>query len=464
MEDLENRNSIFLAERFKEMISSGKSLYFDSDEMEQIVEYFFYIIEIELLEKAIEYAISLFPYLPVFRLYKAQKYILQLEFESAKKEMDDIEAHFPPFPDLFIEKAFLVEMTGSDEDDVVHLLEKAYELDKKNTDVLFYLAYENVKRSEIETALIYVFQLLEIDESYNEQFFAFSHFFEEEENYKDAFFFYQTITERFPLIKGGWFGLGITYSWLNQHEEAIKNFELAISLDENMPAAHFNMGNSYFELQKYEKALDEYFTTLNLDGMDFNTMTAIADCYFLLAQYDEAMEYYRMALDVCPNHNDAIMGIITILNQQGKDYEIRAFMEKAFEAAPQNFELLFNYLDTIEDAQEKQELLYTLFDSTLKHIENKNDFFEFFTRYCCENQMVEFGISIIIKNIDLEDIAKMADYYLAALYYTSNNYEKGNFHLTNGMMVNFEGISIFLTLSAVLKEIPHITEIIDHIS
>ena len=448
-----------LAKRFQKMMSSGDIVYFDQDDLIDIIDFYLYEFEMDYAEQAIDYAISFYPEQSLFRLQKVKKLILEFEFEEAKEELQYVEDQYLPSVEFYVEKIFLTRIIYPDTD-ISDLLQKAFTLDPRNPDVHFFYAYEAVKNRDIEKALTHIYIVLEEDDEFEEQFYAFSFLFEEQELFEDAYHFYKAITEKYPLMKAAWFGLGLSCNWLECHQEAIDNYQLAISLDDNMSSAYFNIGNSYYELKQYENALTQYKIAYEIDEWDVNFVNSIADCYTMLNQYEEAKKYYNIALNIYPTSTDAIRGIISILEQFGKNEEIPAFTEKVFMEAPQNFELLFEVLDFYSD-KEKIEKLEQLFQLTFIQINEKKAFFNLFILYCCRYKWYDYGITILEKYFDLEIIADEISYYFSALYYLNGNYPLGNEYLSQALSRFYAGYEDFLNLDPALKNNEDIMMLID---
>lgn len=459
MEEFDNQDIIKLTEDFKEMIEAGESRYFDSDEMELIIDDFFREFEFEWAGKAIEYAISLFPSISFFRILKVKKLILELRINDAEKELLDIELNFPPTPEFYLEKVLLIRMTGSDED-TFNLLEKAYLLDNEDPEIHFMLAYEYLKKKDLIKAINFASFALKEEEAFDDQLFTFSYLFEETKQYEDALFFYTAIAEKFPLLKGGWFGLGLAYSWLSEFQEAIQAYELVLSLDPGMATAHFNMANSYYEMKDFDSALEHYQASFAIDNLDYNSLTGIGDCYISMGLQDEALIYYHKAIELNPNHQDAIMGIISILQLAGKMQEAQVFIDKIFSTSPQSFELLFSVIDNY-DPEEQIKQLDKLFLLTVEQIENKEDFFLYFVTHCCMNELYHYGFHIINNYKEYANIGKMVSYYLAAFSYLEGNIATGNQFLQDALLLNYDDYQSFLMLDPLLSTFSEILDLIE---
>ena len=61
-EDLGNEDINELLEKFEDCLSTGQGCFFDSDELLEVIDYFFAVNEVSKTKSAIELALQLYPY------------------------------------------------------------------------------------------------------------------------------------------------------------------------------------------------------------------------------------------------------------------------------------------------------------------------------------------------------------------------------------------------------------------
>jgi tetratricopeptide (TPR) repeat protein len=438
--------------------------YFDSMEMEMIIEELMQDFDFQYLTIAIDHAVAQFPHESQFRLYRVKKYILEFQVENAEKELAEIESSFPPSADIYIEKAFLSNMTNKKKEKTIKWLNKALALEPNDPDIHFLLGQEFVKKNDILTAIKHVSEALRADSFFAEHLFAYSYLFEELEKPVEGIEFFTILTEEFPFLGATWFGLGFTLSWCNRFEEAIDAYQLAITCDGEIPASHFNMANAFFELKNYDKALHHYFEAYTLDNEDFYALTNIGDCYAVQKWFDESLEYYFKALEINPTHNEAVLGAVNAYFELGKVAEARAFTLNAFEKNPQNVELIFSVVSFFED-EEAAAFLNLLTELTLKHLDESDHFFFFIAQFCIYNQLHEVGAELMeaflfSKFVKIEVRAKMF-YYLAALHFLNEDMAKGSSCLCDALTMNYEWHQHFMELSPLLETYSEVLKLIE---
>ena len=469
MDYLDNSENKDLVSDFIHCMDHHSSQYFDSIEMETIIEELMQVFDFHYLSLAIEHAISQFPTDPLFRLYRVKKYMLEFQTEMAEKELDEIERSFPPSADIYIEKVFLSNMTNKKNDKTIKWLNKALVLEPDDPDIHFLLGQEYIRKNDVLTAIKHVSFAIKIEPVVGENLFAYSYLFEELDKPVEGVEFFTILTEEYPFLGAAWFGLGFTLSWNNRFEEAIDAYNFAMTCDGEIPAAHFNIANAYFELKNYDKALHHYFEAYNIDKEDFYALTNIGDCYAVQKWFEESLEYYFKALTINPTHNEAVLGVVNALCELGKVEEARSFALNVFEKNTQNIELIFSVVSFFEDfpfdEDSKNTLLFNLTELTLKHLEHSDHFFYFIVQFCIYNKLYEVGIEMIERflysqYVSLEVREKMF-YYLAALYFLNEDISQGTNYLCEALTMKYAWHEHFMQLSPLLEAYPEILKLIE---
>jgi tetratricopeptide (TPR) repeat protein len=455
----ENDNQ--LVKEFKTAVDANIERYYDSQEYEIIIEELISEFDFEYLDIALQKAIELYPMQSPFRLYKVKSHILKFELDLAEEELARIENDFEPTPEFYMEKVYLSNILNKHEENI-KWLKKALDLAPNEPDIHFLLGFELLKRKQLEESLEHVIFALQNDISFEEQLSIYSFLFEEEKWYDEALHFYTALTEEFPFAGATWFGLGLSYSWLDRFEDSIEAYKLALTCDNEIGTAYFNIGNAYFEMKHFENAIEYYELAHDIDHADFHSLSNIADCYMMLKEEEKALDYYRKTLDINPNHNEAIIGIANVLKKRDQDDEAILFIEKAFANTPQDMDLLFMAL-TFYAEDNQTEALLRLIDLTLKQLEDYDEFFKYFTNFCVANEFLETGFFMIQFYSHELDVAKrpaMMDYYYAAFSYLTDREEFGKPILEDALTMAYDLHDEFLAISSLLEDNEEIQHLI----
>ena len=71
-EDFEGQDFEDVLKRFEDMLTSGTSAFFDADELEDIIDYYFQWLNYDMVKKALDFALKQFPYSSSIKIKQAQ--------------------------------------------------------------------------------------------------------------------------------------------------------------------------------------------------------------------------------------------------------------------------------------------------------------------------------------------------------------------------------------------------------
>lgn len=112
----------------------------------------------------------------------------------------------------------------------------------------------------------------------------------------------------------------ISFKFLGNIEEAIKNLSKAIEVDKKYIRSYIILGEIYVYLKKYGDAASCYEKIIKIDNKNSDAYFNLGQIYFELKKYKEACEFYKMALELGCMHADEIK----------KKLEVAAETSKAF--------------------------------------------------------------------------------------------------------------------------------------
>ena len=446
-----------LVKDFKNKIRNSTNDYFDDDEIESVILYAMRSFDFTLADQAIEYAIKAFPSDSYFRILKVRRYMIEFDTENAEKELNTIGKMFAPTSEYYLQKALLMKM--KDENcDITPVLRKAELLDPESPELLYMLASENLRAGNIKKAFSYTERAIMADPSMEEQIFSFSLLFDDAKNIEKAVEFFTMLTNRFPLSKEAWSALAFAYSANNEHEKSIEANQYVLSIDNNLPTVYYNIGNSYFELEQYDNALENYKAAYELDDKDFFALTCMGDCYYVKNDIEKAMDCYQRARNINPEFMNAITGILSILNDEGKHEETTVFIEHLFNSGVQSVGILFTVLSFYK-AELEPEKMKQLFNVAYEHAPEKPLFFSMFAQFCCHCEEYELGINLLSDYLDEE--FPNNPYYMAAFHYLNQNFAEGAKYLQIALLTNYENVEMFMQLDPVLSTYNEIVDMIN---
>lgn len=448
-----------LVDDFKEMVDEGTNHFFDSDDLAIIASELIAGFDFQYADAAIEHGNSLYPDDISFKILRVRRLMMGLQIDEAGQELRKLEEAYPPSAALYMEKAFYIKISGSDEDAYPYI-KKAYDMTPDDPWINFELGSELIRMADYDRGLELVAFALEHDETLDEQLFTLSYIFEDDRPEKDAVVFFTRLTDMFPLNKSAWFALGLAFSWSQEYQQSIEAYLNVISLDDSASTAYFNIGNAYYELQDFPQAMHYYHETYRIDDHDFHALTGIGDCLYQMNRNEEALQYYYKTLDIIPDDPDALMGVVACLKECGRNDEAEVFIEQVFARNPQGFDMMFGVMPFFHEEVQLEKLKH-FFNMTFSKITAKEEFMTLFTVYCTTKpEYYALGIEVLEEYLDNEEVASVVSYHLAALHYLSGNHHFAENYLKTALLINYEGHKMFLSLHPDLSSYTDIQRLI----
>ncbi len=132
-----------------------------------------------------------------------------------------------------------------------------------------------------------------------------SNFFDEEK-YEKSIEFYLKALDHYPDDPDILCSIGIAYSWLDDNENTIKYYNLALQADpsQHIPSILPNIVRFYFNTDDYEKALLFLKQIKTIDQDDDEFLNIAGNVYFMNDLFTEAIAMYNKAIALHPDNED----------------------------------------------------------------------------------------------------------------------------------------------------------------
>ncbi|MDR1113251.1 MAG: tetratricopeptide repeat protein [Bacteroidales bacterium] len=481
----EDREQKVLMDKFKKSIKEDKVTYFDSVELEMIIEGFLEIEDFDYLEKALHKAITLFPKHEYFRILSIKFHLINMNIHQAKAELAEYEWDFGPSVEFYKEKVICAKMEGeakSGETNRISLLNKALKLDNSDAETHFMLVSEYLSVADVNNAVDHAVRVMELDPETRFQVQEYSLLCEQTEQYEVALRFFKQMVDRFPLSKDCWQGYALALAWNEQYDEALDANEYVLSIDPDTPDAYFNKGKIYFDRQDFPAAINALLHAYDLDKTDSNVLLNIACCYELMELPDKAVEYYNRVKLLYPANVKANLGIINQLCEEGKFNEARTFMEHQLHSGDVAPELIFRAVDVLLDENmpmpededneehveemdiEREEENYEMIGDYLKiALYSSNDrerFLSQFAQFCCYSGRSRIGTKLfeaLMTDDKLNTFQNpLWNYVYAGLLLTSGLLDQGLHYLEQALCAEPHEIGLLISIN---HELLHIEEV-----
>jgi tetratricopeptide (TPR) repeat protein len=144
----------------------------------------------------------------------------------------------------------------------------------------------------------------------------------------------RTFLEKNPESIEGWYNLGYALSEIDENEDAVKAYDEALAIDNNIFEIWFNKGSVLYEERDFEKAKECYEKALELNPDDPEAWNNLGNCYSRLAEGKKAIEAYTRAVALKPDYAEAFYNKANAHFIEEEDERAIAYAELAVQLNP----------------------------------------------------------------------------------------------------------------------------------
>jgi tetratricopeptide (TPR) repeat protein len=198
-----------------------------------------------------------------------------------------------------------------------------------------------------------------------------------------------------------------------------------MELDDPTSFALLRVGKCYEKLGNLEKALKFYLKTVHEDPLLDKAWIAITDFYIRRKNYQKALYYVNKAIGIDNENKLYWKRYATINNALHFHEEAEEGYRKAVEFGDNHLDTWLFWSDTLQFLGEHESAVKTLLDATESYPE--------------EHEI---------------------EYRLAGFYFTSNEPDKGMFHLSNGLRLSYKNHTLLEDFFPVIFHTAQVQEVV----
>ncbi len=335
-----------LINRFEESLSTGQYIFLDTEELEDIIQYYFSRPDFKSAEAAIQLALTRYPTDEVFLIYKAQNLNYTNQPEKALELLVSLEEKGMENADIHLTKAAIYS-SQKEHQSAIREYQKAMKQTRENRGELYAeIAFEYESISQFDTASDYLmkaYRTMPLDESL---LYEIGYCCDLAGLHDKAVQFFESVLDESPYNYVAWFNLGLVYSAMELFEKAIEAFEYAIAIEPKFIPAYYSKANVLESMELFAQAIVTYKQIFDYEQPEAIALYYIADCYEKLKQFEKAIDFYRQALEKEPELPDAWMGLGICLHELNDNTEALQVMKHSLEIEPENHEYWYILADT----------------------------------------------------------------------------------------------------------------------
>ncbi|MCF6171774.1 MAG: tetratricopeptide repeat protein [Bacteroidales bacterium] len=425
-----------LVKRFESMLNEGQQVYFDADEFDAIIDFYFDKQAAAKADTAIKTALQLFPSATSFKIRKARLLAFQKEYYEALELLNQIELIEVANEEVYTSKAEIYSLMNKHEL-AIQEYEKSLAFVDFPEEVFSNIAFEYESLNDYPNAIEYLKKALELNPESENMLHEVSFFFEISGKEEDGIIYLNEFLDNNPYSKVAWFNLGIFYNSLELFEKAIESYEFTLAIDEEYSAAYFNIANAYSGLELYEKAIQYYEETFRFELPEAISYFYIGESYESMENLEQAMFYYEKALETDEKLAEAWAGKGRLFIRQGNDKTAIKHYERAIGIMPFNGDFKYE-LAIVFMRNSKFNKSAALFREI---VENDPQMIEAWINYsvCISlKDDVEKAIDIIEEGLKENKDNASLWYRLAGYLYKTGKVQQAYYYMETAMKLNFE--------------------------
>jgi tetratricopeptide (TPR) repeat protein len=322
--------------RFKKMVKTDTSKYFDVSEVEGIVNHFLEDGKIKLARKAVKAGLRLHPSSVSIKICQAQVLMHEGKLEECLGLLSMIEKIEANNPDLFLTKGGAFNLLG-DVSKAVEAFEKALAMPIDELDeTLYNIGISFGQSGETALAIKYLERAFEDNPKNEIVLYELGYYCDKDSRFEDSIAYYDKYLDIDPFNHSVWYNIGITYNRMGMFEKAIEAYDFSLVLNEDFLHAHFNKANALANNNQFEEAIECYLEYLILDKGNDDAYCYLAECYLNTDRYSEALIYYQHAIRLNDSNSSAWYGSGLIMWSEGDLSEAQVFIKKAISLEDDN--------------------------------------------------------------------------------------------------------------------------------
>jgi tetratricopeptide (TPR) repeat protein len=430
--------------KFESMLKTNKVLFFDSEEFEEIILHYLDTGKSNLAKKALKLALEQHPKSTGLKLVQVEMLIYDEKLDLAEKMLNELYAIEPTNEEIYIQKANIFSKRDNHEK-AVELLNEALLFSDDAADVHNLIGMEYLFMDDLENAKESFIKCIEDDFEDQSSLYNVVYCFEFLDQNLEAIEFLQKYIDKNPYSEIAWHQQGRLYYSLKDYENAVRAFEFATYIDEDFLGAFMEKGKALEKLKKYEDAIESYQRTIELNDPTSYALLRIGKCYERLGNKVQALKFYNKTVHEDPLLDKGWIAITDFYIRQKNYTKALDFLVKAIEIDDQNGAYWRRYgaiYKSINNTVETEYGYRKAVEFGDKHLDTWLNWTDIFIN----TKAFDIAAETLLKASELFTDNDQVEYRLAGVNFELNENEKGLFHLSNALRLNYENKSILESL------------------
>ena len=323
----EDREVQSLVQSYERAIQSDRQPYYDVEDLEAIVNYYYDTGSYEQMSAAIQFACVLHPHSLVFKIKSIQLDLATKDFTKAQAKLQQMEGLSDHHVELLIARATLFMHQGKTKK-ALELLDSALERAEDEEEILQQIIDAHLAQGSYQHAINALLRLCELDEQLDDgTIYQLALCFDFLQQYDRALEVFGQFIDREPYNALLWYQCGAFALRKNDEERALDFFDWATTADPLFHAAFFEMGRIHERNERLIEALAAYHQSISKEVPSGYIHFRIGMIEQELGGLNAALRAFNRALEIEEDLEDVYLeraNVLCELNQHERailDYQ-----------------------------------------------------------------------------------------------------------------------------------------------
>ena len=276
-----------LLKRYGQMLESGKSIYFDAEEFDELAEYYDMLDDIDTAKKIVEDGLKIHPGNQSLLIKSAKFIVYSGEYKQALEYLNRTFSEYDF--DLYLLKIeCLLHLDSYDEANL--LTQQILDDEEMEEDIIFSeLGFLYAEADYYDDAIQFFEQSLAHKPANMEVLTDLSYSYEMCNNFSKAVEITNRILDIDPYSYESWVNLGKLYSLQDEYEKAVDAFDFALTIDDSDIDVFKLKAHCLSLCGRVEEAVTVFNECIEQNPEDESVYYSLSECYFSLEQYNEML-------------------------------------------------------------------------------------------------------------------------------------------------------------------------------
>lgn len=407
---------------FERKVMNGGMEFYDLDELEMIIDYYFEVNDLDALEKAVRFAENLYPNSTEVKIRRAHVDIAHKRYKKALNQLLALHEKEPDNTDLAYSLGVCYSAMERPDEAVEQFL--AASADGWEVGRIYgNIAEEYVKKEDLPTAIKYYEAALTHGDNDPATLYNYVDTCRMQHCCDEGVVQMERYVKRNPYSREGWFCLGLLQRSLSQTDKAVDSFEYALAIDKTSSETYVELAYSYEVLGDPGRAASTLLQMAEHTDSRAVAYRLVGQLYQRFENYEAANIYFNKALAEQPDDASSMAGLAEGYLMLGDPSMAMSMVRKAEAKAPDNADVLSaaaKLYDSRGDSHRAGEYYDRLIISNDCSEQHCREYTDFLFRWKIYDIMIEFAE----ESLEAFPDDPFYSTYLAAAYFYTNRYNR----------------------------------------